>query len=262
MKALWIFLVSAVLLQAQKSGLDQGKPYLDKAVAALGGNAFLGMRNRVEKGRVYSFFHEQISGLGIGTIYTEYIDDPSADGLRVRQRQSFGKKKEEYADLFLSNQAWEITFRGARPLPDESWQRYLLATENNIFYFLRSRYSESGLQFDYVGRDVVLGKEVDGVEITDTKKRSIRVYLDRETSLPVRQSYKWTDPDTKYRNEEVTDFSKYRDVGGVRWPLATHRERNGFKVFEVFADQIEINQTLPPKIFDLPPNARMLKRID
>ena len=61
---------------------------------------------------------------------------------------------------------------------------------------------------------------------------------------------------------EVTDYSKYRDVDGFKWPYVTHRERNGEVIFEIFANKVHMNSALPPKTFELPPGATILKKVN
>jgi hypothetical protein len=81
--------------------------------------------------------------------------------------------------------------------------------------------------------------------------------------LPIRQSFSWLDEVTRQRDDEVTDFSKYRDVGGgIMWPFTIHRERNGYKVFENYLDKAEANGALPEKIFELPQGMKVLKKVD
>ena len=242
--------------------VSKGKQMIDQAIAALGGENFLQMRNVVESGRVFNFYRGEISGLEVARTYLEYSTDKPGSDLAVREREVFGKKQ-DYSLLFLGDQAWDITFRGARPISDESWAQYRRTTENNIFYILRTRRNEPGIQFDYVGTDVWLSTHIEIVDITDAQDHTVRVYLDHNTMLPIRESFTWMDPETKYRNDEVTDFAKYRDVGGgVMWPYTIHRERNGYKVFENYIDKAEVNGPLPPKVFDLPQGAKLLKKVD
>jgi hypothetical protein len=260
-KPLGVALLWASVISAQTSS-NGGKQLCDQAIAALGGDRFLQMQNRIESGRVYAFFREQISGLDVAKIYTEYLSEKPPKGLAIRQRQVFGKKQ-DYSALFLGDQGWEITFRGARPMADEKWQRYLRTTENDILYILRVRYNEPGLQFDYIGTDVYQSTHVEIVDITDAQNRTVRVYFDHNTILPVHEAFSWMDPETRYRNDEVTEFDKYRDVGGgIMWPYAIQRERNGYKTYQIFAEKVEVNQSLPAKTFELPPGVKVLKKVD
>jgi hypothetical protein len=244
-----------------QSNANKGRQIVNQAIAALGGERFVHMQTRTAVGRIYSFFHDQLSGLDIAHIYTEYLPQKSPKELAIREREVLGKKQ-DYSYLFLQDQGWDITFRGARPIPDESWDRYVRTTQNDILYFLKNRANEPGMLYDYVGTDVYLSTHVEIVDITDPENRTIRVYFDHNTMLPVRETYTWMDPETRYRNEEQTDYDKYRDAGGVMWPFSIERERNGYKSYQMFATTVEIDRPLPPKIFDLPPGAKVLKKVE
>jgi hypothetical protein len=258
--SLFLFLGLSTVLSAQTP--DKAKDLIQKSIAALGGDRFLHMQNRISSGRIYAFFHDQVSGLDIATIYTEYLPQRPAKGLAIREREMLGKKQ-DYSYLFLENQGWDITFHGARPIPDEDWQRYVRTTENDILYMLRYRMNEPGMLFDFVGREVYLTTPVNIVDITDAQNQTVRVYFDQNTHLPVHESFTWLDPDTRQRNEQVTEFDKYRDIGdGIMWPYSVERQRNGYKVSQIFAKQVQANQSLPPKIFELPPGAKLLRKVE
>src|SRR5438128_384168 len=68
----WLLLAVAVTSAADTSA-ERGKQIIDRAIAALGGNNFLHMQDRVESGRAYSFYREQLSGLSLAKIYTRYL---------------------------------------------------------------------------------------------------------------------------------------------------------------------------------------------
>jgi hypothetical protein len=255
-----VALAAAALVTAQAE--SKGKQVIDKAIAALGGERFLHMQNRVARGRVYSFFRDQLSGLDVATIYTEYVTPPPAKGIALREREVLGKKH-DYSYLFLPDQGWDVTYRGARPVPDETWERYFRATENDALYILKVRHDEPGLIFDYVGSDVYLSLHVEIVDITDAQSRTVRVYFDHNTMLPAHATFTWMDPVTKEHNDEGMDYDKYRDIGeGVMWPYSIERQRNGYKTYEIFATTIEVNQPIPAKTFDLPPGVKVLKKVD
>ena len=99
---------------------ERGKRVVNEALEALGGQAFLNVEDRVETGRAYSFYREQLSGLSIARIYTRYLA-PVPGKIALRERQAFGKDQSS-AVLFTEAGAWEITFRGARPLDDQRYE--------------------------------------------------------------------------------------------------------------------------------------------
>ena len=178
----------------------------------------------------------------------------------VRERQTFGKNEESGAVLFADGQGFEVTFRGARPLPDKTVERYKEGTLRNIFYSLRQRLGEPGLIFEYRGTDVVENQSADIVDITDADNRTVTVYFGQNTHLPFKQVTVRRDPETKLQIEEVTRFAKYRDVGGVMWPYDIQRERNGEKIYQMYSDSVAINRDLKDDLFTLPSNMKILKK--
>ena len=256
-----IFLaLTAGLLGTAQDTANKGKDIFDRSLAALGGDKFLNMHYRQASGRIYSFFRDELSGLDVAKIYTEYLDSAPKEGVAIRERQLLGKKG-DYSFLFLPKEAWDITFRGARPMEDEKWERYMRTTQNDILYIMKVRHNEAGMTFDYVGNNVYLSRHVEIIDITDAQNQTVRVYFDHNTLYPIRQSFSWLDPVTKYRNDEETDFDKYRDIGGgVMWPFTIERSRNGYKSFQMFAANVEANGTVPPKTFDLPAGAKVLQK--
>ncbi len=244
-----------------QSSTEKGKEIVNKAVAALGGDRFLHMQNRVSRGRIYAFFHDRLSDLDVTTMYVEYLPQKPAKGLGLREREVLGKKQ-DYSYLYLEDQAWDITFRGARPVDDETWSRYARSTENDILYILKVRRDEPGMTYEYIGSDVYVSTHVEVVDIIDAQDRSVRVFFDHNTMLPIRETFTWLDPDTKEHNDQTIEYDKWRDAGGVMWPFTIERERNGYKTFQMFASSVQVDQTLPPKIFDLPPGAKVLKKVE
>ncbi|SRR5579872_1762556 len=244
------------------TNLDRGKRVIDETVAALGGTNFLHMQDRVEHGRAYSFYREKLNGLSIAKIYTRYLirpEPPVAGFLGVRERQAFGKK-EDSAVLFTEGQGFDVTFRGARPLPDETLERYRETTLRNVFYILRQRLGEPGLILEFRSSDVVENQPVDIVDITDSDNRTVTVHLNQVTHLPAKQITNRRDPKTRDLIEEVTRFSNYREVSGVQWPHAIQRERNGEKIYQMFSDSVEVNKDLPDNLFTLPSNMKILPK--
>src|SRR5215831_19843921 len=139
--AVVVCLAASLAGMRAETNLERGRRLVDQAVAALGGANFLQMQDRVESGRAYSFYREQLNGLSVAKIYTRYLirpEPPEPGFLGVRERQAFGKK-EDSAVLFAEGQGYDVTFRGARPLSDEVRNRYRESTLRNIFYILRQR---------------------------------------------------------------------------------------------------------------------------
>ena len=249
-----VLLYAVFSLHAQTAAELRGRKLLDDSIAALGGDRFLAMEDRIESGRAYSFYREKLTGLSIAKIYTRYLSvalGKSGQELGIRERQTFGKN-EDSSVIFREDGAWDVTFRGSKPLEKERIERYRDSTLHNFFYILRQRLKEPGLIFEARGVEVVENMPVDVLDITDSENRTVTVYFHQSTRLPVRQTWVWRDPLTKERNEEITRFSRYRDIGGgVQWPHQILRERNGEKTYELFSDSVTVNKDLTDNIFSV-----------
>ena len=263
MRLLGVLLLGCVPVLGQPDPV-RGREIVDQAIAALGGDSFLHMQDRIERGRAYSFYNEQLSGLSRATIYTRYLtrpEPPPPDYIGQRERQAFGKKEDVFI-VFNELGGHEITYRGARPLQAATLQRWKDSLSHNILYILRMRVGEPGLSFELHGTDIFNNSPVNVVDVVDSLGNVTVVYFDRQSKLPVRQQWTHLDLRTRRQNEEVTVFSKFRDIGGgVLWPFVILRERNGEKVFEMFTDEIQLNQGLTDDLFTLPADVKMLDPI-
>jgi hypothetical protein len=261
MKCLALVFASLCLLHAE-TPQERGKRVVNECLEALGGSRYLAMETREESGRAYSFYREQLTGLSIAKIYTRYYSGvkDTAHDLAVRERENFGKK-EDFGVLFLEKEAYDVTFRGARPLPDDRFNRYKETTLRDVFYILRIRLHEPGMIFESRGADVLQNAPVEIVDITDADNRTTTVYFHQITKLPVRQVFYRRNAVTKDKDEEIAFYSKYRDIGGgVQWPFAIARERNTEKTFEIYSEAAKINDPkVQDSLFALPGGIKLLK---
>jgi hypothetical protein len=263
MKSVWVvptvlcLLAGTALPQTGETRQQRGKRVVDQALEALGGDAFLHMQDRVETGRAYSFYRDEISGLSVATIYTRYLA-PVPGKVEMREREAFGKKQDEGALLFTEKAGWDISFRGARPLPDERYKNYQDSLLHNIFYILHSRLNEPGMTFYSQLSDRYENQPVEIVDITDAESRTVTVYFNRSSKLPVKQSFRRRNETYGDFDTETTIYAKYRTVSGVQWPFDIRRDRNGQKTYEMYADSVEINKDLGDELFTLPANMKVL----
>ncbi|MGA1994370.1 MAG: hypothetical protein ABSH45_01210, partial [Bryobacteraceae bacterium] len=124
----------------------------------------------------------------------------------------------------------------------------------------RQRLNEPGLSFYSEGRDTFENQPVDIVDITDATGFTITVSFNQFTKLPIRQTYRRRNPLYRDFDTEVTVYTKYRSVNGINWPYDVHRERNGDKVFELYADSVEMNKDLKDDLFTLPGKIKILPK--
>jgi hypothetical protein len=251
---LWLALSAA---PAAESAHERGKRLVNEALQAVGGKAYLAMEDRVETGRAYSFYRQELQGLSIAKIYTRYLT-PVPGKPCVRERQNFNKD-ESAGVLFNQDGAWEFNFHGARMLEPRRADNWREGTLRNIFYILRQRLDEPGMDFYWRGGDLYENLPVEIVDITDADGATVTVYFSATTKLPVRQMFKRRNPDYKDFDTEEALFARYRDAGGgVIWPHSIRRLRNGEKIYEINSENVEINRNLTDDVFTLSKKLQIL----
>src|SRR5437588_11372512 len=99
----------------------QARTLIDQSIQALGGQAFLGYKEKSEEGRFYSFFHGQSNSAG--TPYGRHTEYPDKDRLEIIHMKSYfflwftvgnvpAKGKNDIVVIHSGGKAYEITYKG------------------------------------------------------------------------------------------------------------------------------------------------------
>ena len=236
-----------------ESRQERARRLLEECLEALGGERFLRVRDVVQTGRAYAFYRENVRGLARMTIYENYAPmkkDSEPDWLPVSRREVYTEKGDYYT-LFEHGQGWEITFRGARPLPEERMIRYRESTRRDIFYFLRYRFEESDMYYYHRGTEIIDNVPTHAIDVTDSLGEGVTYFLRQSDRLPMQQVYQRRDPKTKIPSEEKSVYSKYREVSGVTLPWNVRREVDGEKAFELFGRTAEVDPRVDASTYSL-----------
>lgn len=214
-----------ILLPEQSAA--KAKELLQGMIQALGGSAYLDVKDSTCKGRLGSFGHSgALSGYDV---FLDYVKQPDKD----RQEMS---KKRNIIYITNGNKGWVLDRGGVSDEPSGQVEENERELQVDLDYILRFRLNEPGMIFRYDGPDVVDLKEADWVEIDDPQGHEIRIAIGKLTHLPIRKEVAMRDPVTHMRTEEVDYFSNFQKVDGVTMYFQQTRFRNGLKVFQVFYD--------------------------
>ena len=214
-----------VLLPEQSAA--KAKALLQEMIQAMGGNAYLNVKDSTCHGRLGSFGHSgALSGYDV---FLDLVKLPDKD----RQEMS---KKRNIIYVTNGNQGWVLDRGGVSAEPADQIADNQRELQLDLDYILRFRLNEPGMIFHYDGTDVVDLKEADWVEIDDPQGHEIRIAIAKLTHLPIRKEVAMRDPVTHMRTEEVDYYSNFHSVDGVTMYFQQTRFRNGMKVFQVFYD--------------------------
>ncbi|MBZ5696654.1 MAG: hypothetical protein LAN36_15005 [Acidobacteriia bacterium] len=238
----------------------KAKQVLAQAIEALGGSAYLNVRDATCTGHISQFDTQ-----GELSEYVELNDIRQfPDKARI---EYIGKGRHtilqylggidglEFShggiiiSLFNGDRGWTYDRSGVSELPAESISEFQEEMKRNTDNLLRYHLKDPNMVFRYGGTDVVDLKQAEWVELVDSEDRTIRIAFELATHLPIRKTVEIRDPKTRRKSQEVDVYSNYHPVGGIQTPLQVTRERNSIKVSQVFFEKCDLNTNLPDALF-------------
>jgi hypothetical protein len=229
---------SDVLLPEQSAA--KAKQLVQQAVNALGGPAFMNLKDATCTGHLGQFDHA-----GELTGYEKFVDyaiPPFKDRTEnLPQRNQM--------DVFNDDKGWTLDRGGVSPEPASQLAEFQEDTMKDLDYILRVRINEPNMVVRYDGTDIVDLKQVDWIQLIDSDNRTIRIAFDRATHLPIRKTVQARDPKLRMTTNEVEYYSLFYAVDGIQTPKQITRERNNMKVYQVFFDSCQFNTGLKDSMF-------------
>jgi len=220
-------------------GAARAKTILDQAIAALGGPAYLGLRDSDCTARFAGFERSgEVGGLGEVRVLRQLPD---------KNRTEYDKRG-DIVTVYAADMGWTLDRSGVEELTAEDIAAYQDQLKNDAHFILRYRLNEPGLVLRYGGSEVVDLKQVDWVEVSDREGRTVRIAMDRSTHLPFRFVVSARDAQGA-RTEAITVYSNYRPISGIQTAFQVSRFRNGQQVSQIFYSACKYNANLPDDLF-------------
>lgn len=243
------------LAHAQEAAADpnaaQARAVLDAMVKALGGDAWLNIRNVMQKGHVAAFFQGQ-PNLGTTDLWM-YHQWPDHDRVEIT-------KHRDVVDLFVGREGWEVTYRGKKQLPADSLDEFLRRRDHSIEIAVKVWLKDPRTILIYEGKRMAARHMADQVTLISAGNESITIQTDEQTHLPLSRSFQWRDPVYKDKNTDLEEYAGYQTIQGFPTPLSITRSKNGDMVRQYYLDAVEYNQDLPADFWDVDATARRIKR--
>ncbi len=219
----------------------KAKGLIDQAIAALGGQVYLTIRDREQQGRGYGFHHGRAEGGG--NVFWDFIEFPDKERVEVT-------KERDIAELYVGNKAWEITYKGPHPIDPKDLDQYLRRRHYSLDNVLRTWLNAPGVILLYEGNSIAAQHPAQRVTLINAQNESVTLYFDDDTHLPVKKSFEWRDPVDRQKNLEEEVYENYRSVSGIMAPYNVTRFFNGDMASQRFFNSVTINQGLDAAMFD------------
>ena len=187
---------------------QQARAELDAMVKALGGDAWLQMKNREYDGRTAAFYHGKPSGSTGGVLGVSCL----AGSGPVR---SFTKHR-DVVQIYTGRQGWEIIYSGKKELPKEQVDDYLRRRDHSIETVIKVWLKDPATILLYEGQHLAESHMANQVTLISSQNEAVTIQTDSETHLPLRRTFQWRDPLYKDKNEDAEEYDNYRLVNGFQ----------------------------------------------
>src|SRR5437868_12291143 len=124
---------------------QKAKTLVDQMIQALGGQAYLNVRDMKQEGRTYSFYHGETQGAGAP--FWRFWKFPDKDRIELT-------KKRDWIIINNGDQGYEITFRGTALQERKQLQDYLRRRKYALDLVLRTWLNQPGVALLYEGSAV------------------------------------------------------------------------------------------------------------
>jgi len=219
----------------------KAKEMIQQAIQALGGQAYLNIRDREQSGRTYTLHHGQQNSNGL--LFWSFTEFPDKERFELT-------KERDVAELFIGDKGYEITYKGVHFMEEKDLVEYLRQRHFSLDAVLRSWVNQPGVIFLFEGNAIAAQHETFKVTLINPKDESVTLYLDTDTHLPIKKSFTWRDPVDRQKNLEEEVYDNYKPVSGIMAPNNVTRYFNGDMSRQRFYFTVTINQGLDQAMFD------------
>jgi hypothetical protein len=241
-RVLTFFAASLILLAHTVAAQSiDAKKVLDDMIQALGGKAFLEVREIQANGRFYSFKHGNLEG---SDLFADYIKFPDME------RTEFGSLKNKTVTINRGDQGWTVEGKDVKPHSAAQVDDFTLGFKTSFDYVTRFVLNQPRTTIQYTGSEIIDFKRTDVIEVRDPSKNLMRFYVDRQSHLPAKMQ-------VRRANKAIIleeQYSNWHRFGSVMAPLFVIRLTDNVKTMEVHIQTTTYDSGLAESLF-VPPAA-------
>jgi hypothetical protein len=242
-----IFLATATLFPTRFQEEDaraKARGVIQAAIEAMGGEAYLNVKNSVSTGRYFGFRKDRKS-------FARYQDWTVYEP--VKSRTQFGKGNNRFVQIYNLDlkQGWTIEGKEyVEEIKEDLVEEFYTRTvKRDMDYIFKKRLDEEGMSFFYYSPDEVSGTgNFEAVEILDEENYSIVVFFDVETHLPGKIESTVTNK-MGVRQKSERELANWHRIQGLNVPLRSDYYLDGEVVAQYFIEEIQFNQVIPEEYF-------------
>ncbi len=226
---------------AESDNSRKARAILQQMIQALGGDAYLGVKDMEQEGRGYSFYDGKPNSLG--TEFWRFWKFPDKDRSEIT-------KQRDIVVVFNGDKGYDISYKGTAAVEPDTLKDYLRRRNHSLEYALRVWLPDPTTALFYDGPAVAEQKPCDSVTLFNSQNDSITIFIDSNTHLPVKKVFQWRDPEDRLKNEEGEIFDNFRKVQGIMTAHTLLRSHNGETTSQRFLTVVRYNTGVPDSKFE------------
>jgi hypothetical protein len=236
-------------LNTEDANARKARSVIDQAIQALGGAAYLNIRDREQQGRGYSLHHGRPSGSG--TLFWSFEEFADKSPMFPSEERVELTKERDVTELYLGDKGYEITYKGVHPIEEKDLTDYLRRRRFSLETVLRNWVNDPSVAILYQGHAVAAQHSAEQVMLINAKNEGVTLFFDAYTHLPIKKTFEWRDPVDRQKNLEEEVYDNYREIpGGVMAPYNITRYFNGDMSNQRFFNSVTINEGLDEAMFN------------
>jgi hypothetical protein len=229
----------------------QARAALDAMIQALGGQAWLNIKNMERDGHAAAFFHGTPD---VGTTeYFEFHQWPDHDRIEFT-------KHRDVVQFYVGRTGQEVTYKGKAPLPQDQVDEYLRRRDHSIETVIKTWLNDPQTILIYEGQRLAERHLADQVTLISPQNEAVTIQMDTQTHLPLRRTYQWRDPVYKDKNLDSEEYADYHVMDGFPTAFTITRTKNDEMIREYFLVHVKYNQDLPGDFWDVGAAERRIKK--
>jgi hypothetical protein len=231
---------------------EKAQAVLARAVEALGGAAYLGVRTVVSQG-YYTQFREGVGG--IPSTFRDYMVFPD------RERTEFKGVGGRSVQVNTGDTGWLFDARkkALTEVTPEQAADFRTVMRTSVDNVLRGWWRAEGATLSYVGRrEAGLARRNEVVKLSYTDGFEVEFEFDAREGLPSKVVYRRPNAEGETVEEEDR-YAQFLSVGAVRFPYVIDHYRAGVQTSRVNYDKVEVNAAVPDSLFAKPADVKSIK---
>ena len=239
------------LNDTEAKNAQQARQALDRMVQALGGQAWLDLKNQMRYGHIAAFFHNQPDP---GTTeYWEYHQWPDHDRIDLT-------KHRDVVQFVIGRQGFEVTYKGKKPMDQKGFDDFIRRRDHSIETVIKVWLKDPNTILLYEGQRMASRHMAEQVTVISPQNEAVTIMMDVSSHLPLSRSFEWRDPIYKDKDVDLEEYDNYHTVDGFPTPLSITRSDNGEVVRQYYINKVEFNQQLPGDFWDVNAAEKRIKK--